>query len=40
MINYIRNDVEIRRIVTITLDNKNKLILIPRNLIKLDYIII
>jgi hypothetical protein len=40
MINYVCNDVEIRRIIIIIFDEKNKLILISRNLIKFDYIII
>jgi hypothetical protein len=40
MIDYIRNDVEIKRIVIITLDNKNELVRILRNFIKLNYIII
>jgi hypothetical protein len=40
MLDYVRNDVEAKRIVTIILDEKNELILIPRNFIKLNYIII
>jgi hypothetical protein len=40
MIDYVRNDIEIKRIVIIIFDNKNKLILILRNFIKLNYTII
>jgi hypothetical protein len=39
IINYVRNDIEIRRIATITFD-ENELILISRNFIKFNYIII
>jgi hypothetical protein len=40
MIDYVRNDVGVRRIVTITFDEENELILISRNFIKFGYIII